>query len=255
LNNKKIPIFINNRNRLEYLKALVDWLEQAGYKNIKVIDNDSSYQPLLKYYESFGHEVIKLKKNAGHLAIWDTGVYDTIDTPYYVYTDPDIVPVENCPSDVIEVFIKKLEQFPDIEKIGFGLKIDDLPAASGNSKKIIKWEKQFWEKKHSDFFYEGSIDTTFAVYRRAVKGGTFHYPAVKSGTRLRCLRSGEPYLARHMPWYRCNKEFTDEDRYYLEYTETLTHWTKEGYSIYWKLCQVVKWILKKSKRSRPKIFK
>lgn len=245
MDSKKIPIFINNRNRLEYLKALVNWLEKAEYKNITVIDNDSSYQPLLEYYDSFGHEVIRLEKNMGHLAIWDSGIYDAIEAPYYVYTDPDIVPVESCPHDAIEVFINALEQFPEIKKVGFGLKIDDLPEPSAKSKKIIKWENSFWEKKCGDLFYEATIDTTFAVYRRAVKGGTFIYPAIKSGIKLGALRSGTPYLARHMPWYRGKDELTEEDYYYLRHAQTVTHWTKTDETIPLKLCKLFEWLLRR----------
>lgn len=226
MNSKDIPIFINNRNRLEYLKVLIDWLKKANYKNITVIDNDSTYPPLLVYYETLDCEVIKLGKNIGHLALWDSGIYDSISTPYYVYTDPDIVPEVSCPHDVVEVFIQALEKYKNIEKIGFGLKIDDLPILSPKSRKIIKWEKKFWVKEKSDLFYEAIVDTTFAVYRSNVKGGTFRYPNIKSGTELQSLRSRSPYLARHMPWYRTVDEFTEEDHYYVKNVKTVTHWTK-----------------------------
>ena len=47
---KNIPIIINNRNRLTYMKMLISSLEKRGYNNIYIIDNDSTYPPLLDYY-------------------------------------------------------------------------------------------------------------------------------------------------------------------------------------------------------------
>ncbi|NOY71546.1 MAG: glycosyltransferase family 2 protein [Gammaproteobacteria bacterium] len=226
INTKDIPIFINNRNRLEYLKKLIKWLIKAGHRNITIIDNDSSYPPLLEYYKSCPCNIVKLKKNMGHLALWNSGIYDEIKTPFYVYTDPDVVPVEECPDNAVEFFIDTLTRNSGIEKIGFGLKLDDLPSSSPNVRKIIKWEKQFWKTPFSDSFYDANVDTTFAVYRQEVKGGTYHYPDIRGGIKLKSLRSASPYLARHLPWYRDISEFTAEDIYYLQHSETITHWTK-----------------------------
>ena len=47
-----IPVIINNFNRLEYLKKLIESLEIRGYRNIYIIDNLSTYPPLLQYYNT-----------------------------------------------------------------------------------------------------------------------------------------------------------------------------------------------------------
>ena len=52
------PIFINCRDRITCLSVLVDWLEKAGHENIYLLDNDSSYPPLLEYYEQTPHTVV-----------------------------------------------------------------------------------------------------------------------------------------------------------------------------------------------------
>jgi hypothetical protein len=44
------PIFVNCRDRLESLLALLDFLERAGQEQIYLLDNDSTYPPLLEYY-------------------------------------------------------------------------------------------------------------------------------------------------------------------------------------------------------------
>ena len=38
-NIKDIPIIINNRNRMQNLLRLIEWLEKNGYNNIYIIDN------------------------------------------------------------------------------------------------------------------------------------------------------------------------------------------------------------------------
>src|SRR5205085_2892488 len=45
-----VPVFINCRERVTSLAALVSWLERAGCDEIYLLDNDSVYEPLLEYY-------------------------------------------------------------------------------------------------------------------------------------------------------------------------------------------------------------
>ena len=47
-----IPIIINNYNRYSAFIKLVDWLSSAGFVNIIVLDNQSTYPPLLEYYKN-----------------------------------------------------------------------------------------------------------------------------------------------------------------------------------------------------------
>ena len=59
---RKIPIIINNFNRLTYLKDLIFFLEKNGYVNIVVIDNASTYPPLLEYYkQEYKYKLYQLK--------------------------------------------------------------------------------------------------------------------------------------------------------------------------------------------------
>ena len=50
--NKNIPIVILNRDRFHPLREQVECLQKYGYNNIIVIDNDSTYQPLLDWYKT-----------------------------------------------------------------------------------------------------------------------------------------------------------------------------------------------------------
>ena len=54
---KDIPIVINNYNRITTLLQLINGLESRGYRNIYIIDNKSTYPPLLEYYKNCPYTV------------------------------------------------------------------------------------------------------------------------------------------------------------------------------------------------------
>ena len=82
---KNIPIIINNRNRLTYMKMLISSLEKRGYNNIYIIDNDSTYPPLLDYYsKECIYPVFYLNKNVGYNALWDSGLIRKFRKNYFV---------------------------------------------------------------------------------------------------------------------------------------------------------------------------
>ena len=66
---KTVPVFLIAYNRLGYLRQLVAWLERAGYSDIRIIDNCSSYPPLLEYLERSPHAVHRMDRNYGHLVL------------------------------------------------------------------------------------------------------------------------------------------------------------------------------------------
>lgn len=215
-----IPIIINNRNRLQFLKELLLCLSSRGYENIYILDNDSTYPPLIDFYsqECF-FKVYKLGKNLGHLALWESGIIDQFKNDYFVYTDPDILIDQNCPSNFMEVFLDILKKYPLVEKVGFSLRIDDLPDTFDMKQQVVNWEKQFWKKKIADNppLYKAAIDTTFALYRPYyLVGGHLQSPNI---------RVGEPYIAKHMPWYNDSSNLSEEEIYYIQHSETSTHWT------------------------------
>lgn len=215
-----IPIIINNRNRLSCLKLLINSLERRGYHNIYIIDNNSTYHPLLQYYQNnCSYKVFYLKKNMGHLSLWQSGIIKQFRKGYFVYTDPDIVLDEECPSDFMQFFFNVMKKYPLVEKVGFSLKIDDLPDTFEKKQSVINWEKQFWIKEVGDNppLYKAAIDTTFALYKpHYLLGGNLRSPMI---------RVGIPYTIKHLPWYNDSLTLSDEEAYYLAHCETFTHWT------------------------------
>ena len=213
---KNIPIIINNFNRLGYLKKLINSLESRGYSNIYIIDNRSTYPPLLEYYNNCPYTVFRLNKNAGHKSIWETSIYEMFKHSYYVYTDSDMEIDDLCPNDFMEYFVRILEKYPTAQKVGFGIRIDDLPDSYSNKGKVVEWEKQFWNKEVEPGLFRAEIDTTFALYRPYCQG--------ESDPRQKVFRTGFPYVIKHLPWYNLI-EFRSEDEYYLSLIKSSTHWS------------------------------
>ena len=210
LNFWDIPIFINSFNRLGCLKKIVNWLLDAGYRCIYILDNDSSYEPLLQYYEALKTKggcvkVIMLEKNMGHTALWDSGILEklNIDSPY-VYTDSDVVPSEECPKDVLLHLLNVLEKYSFLKKVGLGLVTNDITFF--DKEKIRAQEKNFYRHKMEDGVYFGAVDTTFALYRNYR-----HYNIYVSA------RTTGKYMARHLPWYYDYNNLPDDEQYYVEY--------------------------------------
>ncbi len=218
INFKNIPIFIISFNRLSYLKQLVEYLENKNYTNINIIDNKSTYGPLLDYLKNSKHKVYYMDKNYGHRVFWECNLFnEIINNEYYIVTDNDVLPTENCPDNFAEMFYDILQTNPCITKVGFSLKIDDIDDSYELKKSVLKLEKPFYsiKKRYEDIFiYEAQIDTTFALYKPKIDMDKFYY----------AIRTGSPYQARHLPWYP-NKNKTEEEIYYIK-----TH--KKGISNY-----------------------
>ena len=220
-----IPVFIPVRDRLEPLLQLIDWLHERSYSEIYLVDNDSSYLPLQRFFLFTDCKVILTKKNLGHRSPWLSGsVQRLAEGRRYIVTDPDVVPDESCPTDVFEKLHTLLDKYPDIVKVGLGLRIDDIPTSNPLRVDILNWEKQFWEEQIEPNVYLADVDTTFALYRP--------YTGVQSHSP--CVRTGFPYVAKHLPWYKSPEALSDEDIYYrARANQTVSNWDSNSVS-YWK---------------------
>lgn len=216
-----IPIVINNYNRLATLQILIEGLENRGYRNIHIIDNASTYPPLLDYYRTCPYTIYMLNRNVGHLAVWETGIYKQFTNSYFAYTDSDLQIHEDCPSDFIERFVCLLKKYPSALKVGFSIAIDDLPDCYDQKEKIKNWESQFWKREVEPNVFKAPIDTTFAVHKPFFKGELVNF-------RHRYLRVGFPYTVRHLPWYVDSANPSCEERYYVSHIQTSTHWSEQA---------------------------
>lgn len=212
---REVPVIINNRNRVTTLRLLIESLERRGCERIYVIDNASTYPPLLEYYRTLSHKLCALDQNVGYLALWETELYREFGGAHFIYTDSDVVPDESCPDDFVERFFECLDRFPDAEKVGFGLRIDDIPDTNPAKPEILARETIFWDRPVAPNLYEADIDTTFALYRPFARGGYW----------AKAYRTGEPYLARHLPWYIDATNLSEEEAYYRAHSSKDSFWS------------------------------
>lgn len=210
-----VPIVINNFNRCTYLKDLVDWLKHAGYTNIFILDNDSDYPALLEYYKQTPAKVIYLKKNVGYKALWQTDLFETIKSGYYVYTDSDLLPNDNCPKDLVYQLFRVLSRYHIVEKCGPALKIDDLPEHYALKEKVLANEKPFWDTQPEPGVYLAPIDTTFALYRPFAYG---------DAEDCKAMRVGGNFTFIHRPWYENSASPDEETVYYINHASNSSFW-------------------------------
>ncbi|MBF0158464.1 MAG: methyltransferase domain-containing protein [Magnetococcales bacterium] len=212
---KYIPIFINSFNRKKCLSLLVDWLLVNDYKNILIIDNASTYPPLLEYFTTLEkyHEIklIRLEENLGHECIWKANLLESLNIDSeFVYTDPDILPDEGCPSDVVGHLQQILIRNPSISKVGIGIRIDDLPECNRSRRDLEMMFFYRWRKPAMPGLFWAPVDTVFALYR----------PFGSRNFSFSNTCTGYPYYARHLPWYTDSDNLSDEDLYYGATTAT-----------------------------------
>jgi Glycosyl transferase family 2 len=222
-NYKEIPIIIISFNQLQYLKRLIDFLKNFNYNNIVIIDNNSTYEPLLEYFNEIESvvKIHRLKQNYGHLVFWKVKeLFEKYSKGYYVVTDADINPVVECPEDFLLKFKYILDNDFKFNKVGFSLKIDDIPLTNLNRDKIIKWESRFWDKKTSEGNFIAKIDTTFALYKPSYKYDIDNF--------MMAIRTKYPIQAIHGGWYIDNKNLSKEQDFYYKSCDFSSSWLTDN---------------------------
>lgn len=209
------PIFIVNHDNLERgFRQQVEWLKAAGQTNINVIDNGSTYPPLLDYYKTTDVNII-YHENVGPYVFWEKGMHEQQETPYIV-SDGDCAPTSDCPKDLVARLHEVYAQKPLCKKAGPSIRIDNLPDTYQFKQQVVAHEQQFWSDVSRDGgLYDALIDTTFALYPAKSP-----FPCWGGH-----LRVGTPYTIEHYPWYIDSMNPTEEDQYYLAHRNSAwTHW-------------------------------
>lgn len=214
----EVPVFICNRNNLERgFRRQVEWLLNAGMKYVNVVENGSTYPPLVEYYKKMSNDITVLPQasNIGPRGWWELKQHERVLTPY-IYTDCDVVPSDTCPADLIAVLLSVLQTQETGRKVGVSLRTDNLPDHFSKKDLVIKWESGFWNPDrridsaltNGVQVFNADVDTTFAMYHPQQ---SFTYTA---------LRTDAPYSLEHIPWYNDEANPTDEDLYYRAHYET-----------------------------------
>lgn len=214
------PVYINNRNWLTPVIGMVEYLRQLPVE-IFIVDNNSSYEPLLNWYNESDVNVIRLASNHGWTAPWSQNLILTpheqikrYGHPYYISSDSDLE-LSAIPLDVINVLLEGLKKYPWATKSGLSLEINDIPKDHMDYDITIEWESGFWHNRLDDKFYNSAVGHTFALYN------------VYTDTNVGCqchpaIRSDRPYTAKHLPWYITKDNITEEAIYYIENAGELT---------------------------------
>lgn len=190
----KIPVILNNRNLLTYPKKMLEFLidfEDIG--DIIIVDNDSTYEPLLEWYKTNPCEIIRTSNN-GHLSPWIINLPNKLSNDFYVVTDSDL-DLSITPKDALLFLKNKMLQYPKYCKIGLSLSNWQVPQTSPYHNFLKHWAQSNWSLSSvkDGLLLNQQIDTTFALYHKSRD-----YRGYNCATYT-------PYSVNHIPW-----EFTQE---------------------------------------------
>jgi len=219
---KNCKVVINNRNRLTTTKNMVDkLLELNPDEQIIIIDNGSTYPPLLNWYKAMSpydysnNVYVRFFGNEGHLALWATKIDKELGE-YFVYTDSDIILPDDFPTEWKLIMFNLIRWYSGIyDKIALAIHIDDLPEHYRYKNQVIRNEARWWLEKHDtemlNYLYKADTDTTFAMMRN------FGDNCYKS------LRIARPdMMCKHHGWYLDLDNLDEEEKYYLDHLENKT---------------------------------
>jgi hypothetical protein len=217
---KTIPFFINSFNQHYYLRDFVDSLLKNGFCNIWILDNKSTFQPLIDYYKEIEKlssnkvNILYYNENKGPHYFYLSEIYKNFWPYPHIYSDPDLlVPNMN------EYFCSELLNISNkysIAKVGCALAIPPpdllspllrpMPETGNIPVSISDWEKQFWTKQLEQDIYNAPIDTTLHLFNPAFYIRENFYQAI------RVAKNG--FIAKHRPWYIDDQQPDDENEYY-----------------------------------------
>jgi hypothetical protein len=199
-----VTVVINNRNLFSWPKSMVEKiLKYENLAEIIIIDNESTYEPLLEWYSQIQHKIIRIP-NLGHSAPWIPEINALIKTDLYVVSDPDL-DLELTPNDTLRYLVDCLNKYPEFEKIGLGLDILSVPKDAPLYSHVNSHEKYFWDLPLIDgVLRKAPVDTTFAVYSKKIM----------NSYKITGARADYPYVAKHIPWNIVDR--SEEFNYYIK---------------------------------------
>jgi glycosyltransferase involved in cell wall biosynthesis len=231
----RVPIIVNSFNQPTYLRIMVEQLRALGRENLVVLDQASTYPPLLEYLKELEQSfpVIRLAENKGPHWLFTSGVSLTLPE-FFIYTDPDIRFPADMPPTFVADMIRAAEAL-DATKVGLALDVsqpDTMKPAiiniGGADYTLPGWEQQFWREPVSvdDLqLYRAPVDTTFAIYnRRAFDPHARIYRAHKLFDCMdtpRSYRLAGRFTSIHTPWMIDDPMPYEELMYYIDHRSKL----------------------------------
>jgi hypothetical protein len=213
-------VYITNRNLLTWPKKMAEIFATQGH-NVTIVDNNSSWPPLLDWYNKCPHKVARINNNDfGCGSPWWSNIITDI-SEHYVTCDADLG-LEDVPSDWPDVCIEALEKY-NVPKIGLSLKDTDCPSQNpayliDQFDKFPKGNPDVWKwyddkGKYCNF----PVDYHFNVWNKNERPTNFAtYPCG--------IRTNKPYTARHLPWHLVMKKDKKEKSFQIEMTDEFCHY-------------------------------
>lgn len=220
-----IPILIINFNQFTLLKKQIDFYITKGIENIVIIDNQSTYPPLLEYYNSIKNLVTieYMDQNYGHMVMYKSSyLQDKYGKGFFVMTDADVVPNKKLPENFMKILLQNLIKYKySIVKIGFALNLENIPSHYALRAEVLEWEKKFWEKLVTTDLYFAEIDTTFAMYK------PYHFENFRNSSVQNAIRIAGDFTAEHGGWYIDSAKMTAEQKFYWELSNNSYSWKSD----------------------------
>lgn len=190
----RMPLVIIAYNNPYFVRRFVEQVRRLPNPVI-VLDNNSTYAPLLEYYEAARAElgdrltVHRMPANLGHR------VHEHCDflPRQYLLSDPDLDLHPAMPADVAEQLLRISERHR-ARKAGLALDISDhqdFIKAGRYGELVFAVESKYYTRRIEDAeyeLYEAPVDTTFCLINNDQPPG-------------RHVRVAGDFTARHLPWY------------------------------------------------------
>lgn len=198
-----VPLIIPTFNNMTYTKNIVDFFCQKNHENIIIIDNASTFEPMIDYLNNISNDidVVFQNKNYGPRQIHSNNLYYLLPQ-YFIITDPDLAFNNDFPDNFIDMLIE-LHGLYQTFKIGSALNLNildsnilDVPYVIHKKTQTIRnIEESYYTNKidQTDKFniWKAPIDTTFSMYNKNnINFGFFE-----------SLRLDGIFLADHYGWY------------------------------------------------------
>jgi hypothetical protein len=222
-----IPIIIPTFNTPTYLKSMIDQLEDRGWTNVIICDNNSTYQPMLDLLDKLSnkYDVVLWSKNMGPRVYTEDKDICSRMPKYFIVTDPDLLFNEKMPANSIDK-MKRIVDMYEVSKVGLAIDIDSSEERDRffNADQIDRWERIYWSRKidrypEKDDLYAAPIDTTFSLYNR----DRFLSEIDNVDGRMTCntsaIRIAGRFTCRHMGWW-AKQPLTDDEHNFYKNTHT-----------------------------------
>jgi hypothetical protein len=199
------PIVLTNMNRYTSCKKMVEDLFRLNPSaRITIIDNASTYPPLLKWYDEIKNDVLVVRHSGNH-GPWvfiTSGYIHTIKDKWFIYSDADLELNANMPYNWQEIMVDYSLKYN--RKASLALRVSDIPDHYEFKDVITNHQSVCWNPTEEKDVYLAITDMTFSMDH-------------DNQHRYESIRLSGNFEARHVPWYIDFNNLDEEERYYLEH--------------------------------------